>query len=64
MGIAIPYVQYMPAKSIKHGINVFAIYCAISTILLVFKVHVGQYNDYDNTALGICDDLVKEAGVT
>ena len=64
MGIAIPYVQYMSTKPIKHGIKVFAICCAISAILLVFKVYVGQYNDYDNTALGICDDLVKEAGVT
>ena len=64
MGKAIPYVQYMPTKSIKHGIKVFAICCAISTIIIVFKVYVGQYNDSDNIALGICDELVKEAGVT
>ena len=64
MGISIPYVQYMPTKSINHGINVFAICCAISKILIVFKVYVGQYNDSDNTALGVCDDLAKEAGVT
>ena len=38
MGRAITYVQYMPTKPINHVINVFSIYCAISTILLGFKV--------------------------
>ena len=38
IGRDIKYIQYMPAKLIKHGIQVFAICCAISTILLVFKV--------------------------
>ena len=60
---AITYVQYMPEKSIKHGIKVFDICCALSTILLGFKVYVGQKGNSDNTALGICDDLVKEAGL-
>ena len=60
---AITYVQYMPEKSIKHGIKVFDICCALSTILLGFKVYVGQEGNSDNTALGICDDLVKEAGL-
>ena len=53
MGIAIPYVQYMPTKLIKHGIKVFAICCAISTILQGFKLYVGQGDYYDNTALEI-----------
>ena len=38
----VTYVQYMHAKPIKHGIKVFAICCAIYTILLGFKVYVGQ----------------------
>ena len=63
-GRAITYVQYMPAKPIKHDIKVFDICCALSTILLGFKVYIGQEDDYYNTALGIFDELVKEAGIT
>ena len=36
MFIAITYVQYIPEKPIKHGIKVFVICCALSTILLGF----------------------------
>ena len=60
----VTYVQYISAKPIKHGIKVFAIFCALSTIILGFKVYVGQEDDSNNTALGICDDMVKEAGLT
>ena len=35
MGRAVSYVQYMPAKPIKHGIKVFAVCCAISAVILV-----------------------------
>ena len=42
----------------------FSICCALSTILIGFKVYVGQEDDSDNTALGICEGLVKEAGLT
>ena len=42
MGRSITYFHYMPAKPTKHGIKVFAICCALSTILLGFKVYVGQ----------------------
>ena len=38
MGRAITYVKYMPTKPINHVINVFSIYCALSKILLGFKV--------------------------
>ena len=61
---SISYVQYMPAKLIKNFINLFAICCGISTILLGFKVYVGQEDDYDNTAMGVCDELVKESRIT
>ena len=37
-GRSITYVQYMTARPIKHGIKVFAICCALSTIILGFKV--------------------------
>ena len=40
MGRAISYVQYIPAKPIKHGIKVFALCCAMSAVILAFKVYV------------------------
>ena len=61
---AISFVQYMPEKPIKHGINLFVIYFVLSTILLCFKVYLIQEEYSDNTALGIFDDLVKEARLT
>ena len=42
MGGAVTYVQYMPAKPIKHGMKVFCLCCAISAVLLSFKVYVGD----------------------
>ena len=61
---AIIYVQYMPEKPTKHGIKVFYICCDLSTIILGLKFYVGQEDNSDKTALGICDDMVKEAGLT
>jgi len=63
MGRAISYVQYMPAKPIKHGIKVFALCCAFSAIILSFKVYVGKKDDLDGTAVGVCDKLIKDAGL-
>jgi len=64
MGRAVSHVQYMPAKPIKHGIKVFTICCAVSAVLLGFKIYVGKEDDADNTALGICDQLCVDAGLT
>ena len=63
MGRAINYVQYMPAKPIKHGIKVFALCCAMSAVILAFKVYVGKEDDSDGTAVGVCDQLVNDAGL-
>ena len=63
MGRDFTYVQYMPVNLINHGIKEFAICCALSEILLGFKVYVGHEDNSDNTDLGICDDLVKETGI-
>ena len=54
----------MPTKPINHGIKVFDICCALSEILLGFKVCVGQEDDSYKIYMGICDELVKEAGIT
>jgi hypothetical protein len=42
MGHAIAWVQYMPAKPIMHGIKVFCICCAVSGIMLAFKIYCGK----------------------
>jgi hypothetical protein len=53
----------MPAKPIKHGIKVFCVCCAFTGVTLAWKVYCGKDND-DSTALEICDQLVKLAGLT
>jgi hypothetical protein len=63
MGRAIKFGQYMKNKPIKHGIKVFACYCAYSGVLLSFFVYCGKENtsDKDATTVAICDKLVKMA---
>ena len=65
MGRAVSYVQYMPAKPIKHDINVFCLCCAVSAVLLAFEVYVGKEEvERDNSALAVCHRLVVDAGLT
>ena len=61
---AVTYFKYMPKKPTKDGIKVFSIFCALCAIILGLKVYVGQEDYSDNIALVICDDLVKESGIT
>ena len=62
---AVSYVQYMPAKPIKHGLKVYCLWCAVSTVLLAFDSYVGKENDkIDNSLLAVCDRLVCGAGLT
>jgi hypothetical protein len=65
MGRAVSYIQYMPAKPIKHGIKVFCLCCAVSAALLSFEIYVGKEDEErDNSALAVCDRLVNAAGLT
>ena len=57
MGRAITFVQYMPAKPIKHGIKVYALCCAVSAILLAFQVYTAKDDEHDNSAVEICHRL-------
>jgi hypothetical protein len=59
---AVAFIQYMPAKPIKHSIKVFCVCCAILGIMLAYEVYCG-YKDKktDGTAVDVCDRLVKEA---
>jgi len=65
MGRAVCYVQYMPAKPIKHGIKVFCLCCAVSAVLLSFDIYVGkEIETRDNSALAVYDRLVTSTGLT
>ena len=63
-GRAVTFVQYMPAKPIKHGIKVFVLCCAMSAVWLSYKIYVGAQDGVDGSALAICDELVNDAGLT
>jgi hypothetical protein len=61
-GRAISWVQYMPAKPIKHGVKVFAACCAYSGILLAYDVYCGK--DIDGTNIfEITIDLLQSANL-
>ena len=63
MGRAVEYVQYMPAKPIKHGIKVYAMCCAVSGIMIAWNVYTGSEEGVVNTTTKICADLAKQAGI-
>jgi hypothetical protein len=47
MGWAITWVQYLPAKLIKHRIKVFALCCAETGFLVAFKIYTGKGSELD-----------------
>ena len=62
-GRAVCFVQYMPAKPIKHGIKVYACCCgcAVSAVMLSFEIYIyvgAERGDVDGSALAVCDRLV------
>ena len=59
----ISYVQYMPAKPIKHGIKVFALCCAVSAVILAFKVYAEKEADSNGSAAAVCDELCVDTGL-
>ncbi|KAL3757005.1 hypothetical protein ACHAWU_003889 [Discostella pseudostelligera] len=65
MGRAISYVQYMPAKPIKHGIKVYAACCGYSGVLLAFRVFTGNEDSsgFHNSTITICDTLIRQANL-
>jgi hypothetical protein len=65
MGRAIAWVQYMPAKPIKHGIKVLCVCCAVSGIMLAYKVYCGKGDKkMGGTVISLCDNLLQKAGLT
>jgi hypothetical protein len=64
-GCAVAFIQYRPAKPIKHGIKIFCVCCAILGIMLAYKVYYGNKDKkMDGTAVNVCDRLVKQAELT
>lgn len=63
MGRAVEYVQYMPAKPIKHGIKVYAMCCAVSGIMIAWNVYTGAEEGVVNSTTKICADLAKQANI-
>eukprot|EP00956_Cyclotella_meneghiniana_P022924 scaffold43919_cov42-Cyclotella_meneghiniana.AAC.1 len=63
MGRAVEYVQYMPAKPIKHGIKVYAMCCAVTGIMIAWNVYTGAEDGVVNTTTKICADLAKQANI-
>ena len=57
-GRAISWVQYMPAKPIKHGIKVFSLCCADSAYLASFEIYTGARAGVDGTAVGVVGRLL------
>ena len=64
MGRAVIYVQYMPAKPIKLSIKLFALCCAVSLVLLAYKVYVGKEEDEYHLVVNICNNLIFDSGLT
>ena len=63
-GRAVAFVQYMPAKPIKHGIKVFALCCAATGFLLSFEVYTGAENASYTTNWDLINGLILSAGLT
>jgi hypothetical protein len=63
-GRAISWVQYMPAKPIKHGIKVFSLCCADSAYLASFEIYTGASEGVDGSAAGVIGRLLENAAVT
>ncbi len=59
-GRAVAFVQYVPAKPIKHGIKFFCVCCAVSGIMLACEFYCGNKDEKtDGTSVQVCDRLVK-----
>ena len=63
-GRAVSFVQYMPAKPIKHGLKVFVLCCTVSAVWLGYKIYLGKEDTGDGSALAIVDELITEAELT
>jgi hypothetical protein len=64
MGRFVSFIQYMPAKPIKHGIKVYALCCAYTGYLYMFEVYTGKGSTPDGSPKGVISRLLYGAGAT
>ena len=62
MGRAISWVQYMPAKPIKHGIKVYCLCCAATGMLYAFEIYTGAESGMDGSPTEVVMRLLSSAG--
>ena len=62
-GRAVPFIQFMPAKPIKHGIKVFPLCCAVTGFLLLFEVYTGAENSSYTSNWDLIEKLIVSAGL-
>ncbi len=61
-GHAVAFIQYMPAKPIKHRIKLLCLCCAATMVIFSFEVYCGKDNSKtDNTTVDMCESLIHEA---
>lgn len=64
MGRFVSFIQYMPAKPIKHGIKVYALCCAYTGYLYMFEIYTGKGSTPDGSPTGVVSRLLHGAGAT
>ena len=64
MGRAVTFVQYIPSKAIRHGIQVYTLCCAVLAILLAYQVYTAKEDERDNLATEICYRLCRSGCIT
>jgi hypothetical protein len=64
MGRFVSFVQYMPAKPIKHGIKVYALCCSYTGYLYRFEIYTGKGGSEDGLPTGVISRLLHGAGAT
>ena len=61
-GRCVAFIQFIPAKTIKHRVATFMAACAESVVMLLFEVYDGSaVTMRDNSAMAVCERLVKRA---
>ena len=64
-GRDIYFIQYIPLKTIKHGMKYFCVLCAYTLVLLGYLIYfVSEDLSYENNAVGIYDRPIYESHLT
>lgn len=61
-GRAISWVQYMPAKPIKHGIKAYVLCCSVTAFMFSFEIMTGASELIDGSRVGIVSRLMEGGG--